>query len=279
MEHIIKLTLAEFIRISQVEISFVINTDMKSGTIVTKQKKLDFLFRSEVRIADVNRWKEHFVDNQYVLIARKIYANAKSSLITAGIFFFEYDGSFFFQTDGQSFSRDKVSSYDQRSNSTRINGKFGSRVLAALVEDHTLFDSDIAFVATKLNMGVSTMYYYYSALKKQGIIDKILCHDYRVSLRDFTYQNVYLRNYDSTLMGTLIFTSREYSTIRNDSSLIYMAWDGLITDKKSGVSQSLVGYDKQYQVLTNPYSLGCCPLIRNNFRQNFTKWVQKGSLF
>lgn len=275
MEHIIKLTLNEFNEHAQAGISYQLNVDMKSGKMTTRGSTFDFVYRSEVRIADVERWKEHFKKKEYCLIARKIYANAKARLKESGIYFFEYDGSYYLETRDRTYYREKVNTYDQRSNPTRLNGKYGSRVLLALIQEERLLEQDITETASKLQMGVSTLYYYYSEYKKLGILEKLSCTDYRESLLSFTYQNVYVRNYDSTWLGTSNVETLETSAMERikESSKIIMAWEGIEEAEEIELTSRLIGYDREYAVLTNPYSRRCCRIIRNNFREGFNKWV------
>lgn len=282
MRHKIELTLNEFCNYSNLCLEYDLSKNM-AGTCIVESKEYLIIWRSEIRKSGAERLLNLHSGQQVIIISNKIYGSARSLFLENKMNHLEYQGNFYFEQGNILRIRRKNNNYDKRRNYTRLYGNYGSRFIIALLLEPNLLNSSVLQIASSLNMGESTVYYYLNGFKREGFIVKNKdSHGYSSGMKQFNIQalinNFFIRGHNTMVIDHLykVLTSKINFAFKNFGISAKPTSGFLFYDTISKYKRTLYNLIREQSrdqiVLISPFNKNIAPKLDLEFKKQFSDW-------
>lgn len=279
MKHIINYALNDFKRVFNVK--FVYNPDDigKYGTCTINGIIYTIVAYSLIRQIEVDRIMEKFSGHPIIVISNRIYQPQRAFLQKNNIIYLEHRGHLFYPLSKLEKTRNKENHYDKQLNKSRIKGDYGSRLRAAILLDKEILNLPVSEIASMLNMGESTIYFFLKQLKLARMIsfDKV-SKKWSFDTRRFNMkeimERIFIRGFGK--LGKASGCPRVRKTIEKNlhpqSSVVKLRFYDEIENCEDGCTIEDDLLDSGRIIFKPPFNNELCPHLNKLFKLEFIDW-------
>lgn len=290
MRHKIELTLNDFCNFSKLQVEYDLSLNKGLRICIIENKRYTVVWRSEIRKSSAERLLRLHRGEEVIIVSNKIYGPARSLFIEKGMNYFEYEGNFYFKAKDILKIRRKDNNYDRRANYARMCGHYGSQFIIAPVLERNLLNNPVSQIASVLNMGKSTVYYYLRQFRAEKVLIKnIDTQGYKWYKEPFSMKsiinNLFIRGYANLIVDNFAepLISKASYLFGNSVPIKKQTTECLFYDSimkhKFTLSDLIYGKYKDHIVLISPFNKDKVPSLDTRFREKITEWYTEISSF